>query len=96
MGTTAGTSTLRSLLPALIGIPVVVMVGTQVGIVRPSPLSLLALGLGFITGVTLRLGRHQLVWIMLWYALWSPILHLALPASRCASASSRRSPRSSP
>ncbi|MBK6764625.1 MAG: EAL domain-containing protein [Micrococcales bacterium] len=77
MGTTAGTSTLRSLLPALIGIPVVVAVGTQVGIVRPSPLSLLALGLGFITGVTLRLGRHQLVWIMLWYALWSPILHLA-------------------
>jgi diguanylate cyclase (GGDEF)-like protein/PAS domain S-box-containing protein len=76
MGSTTRSSTLRSLLPALIGIPVVVAVGTQVGIVRPSPLSLLALSLGFITGITLRLGRHRLVWIMLWYALWSPILHL--------------------
>ncbi len=76
MSTTARSSTVRSLTPALIGVPVVIMIGTQVGIARPSPLSLMALSLGFITGLTVRLGRQRLVWIMLWYALCSPVIHL--------------------
>jgi len=76
MGTTTRTSTLRSLLPAAIGIPIAIVVGMQVGIVQPNPLSLIALSLGFITGITIRLGRERLVWIMLWYSVCSPALHL--------------------